>query len=87
MRSTTDLWKERTMTRLRYRFSVLGRFLAADTDDINVTLAVVAGTGDEIAYSSTVTMPEWEWRAVIAEMERAGIDVKVEDTTPLARTA
>jgi hypothetical protein len=75
------------MTTLRYRFSVLGRFLAADSDDIHVNLAVAAGIDDHLAYSSTVTMPEWEWREIVARLERGGVDVRVEDFDTLARTA
>ena len=75
------------MTQLRYRFSVLGRFLAADADDINVSLAVAAGTDDRLDYSTTVTMPEWEWRHLVAGLQRVGADVRVEDADALARTA
>lgn len=75
------------MTELRYRFSVLGRFLAADTDDINVSLAVAAGTDDHLDYSTTITMTEWEWRRLVAGLQRVGADVRIEDADALARTA
>jgi len=75
------------MTHLRYRFSVLGRFIAADTDDINVSLAIAAGTDEVLSYSTTVTMPEWEWRQLIAGLQRVGADVRIDDADALARTA
>ena len=75
------------MAHLRYRFSVLGRFLDADSDDIHVNLAVAAGTGDDLAYSSTLSMSEWEWRSMLASLRRSGAEVKVEDPPLLADTA
>jgi hypothetical protein len=76
------------MAQLRYRFSVLGRYVSPkDDNETHVNLTVAAGAGDNLVYCGTLTMTEWEWRVMLSALKRSGLEVKVDDRTRLPRSA
>ncbi len=71
----------------RFRFSVLGRYPARlRGNEPAITLKVLAGHGDHLAYAGTLTMTEAEWASFAEAIQQAlGDRVEIDDRMPPRR--
>ncbi len=69
------------MEQARFRFSVLGRYQRDTRGNLpHVTVNVIAGEGDHLTYCGTLTMSEFEWRALAAALQSSlGDRVEIDD--------
>jgi hypothetical protein len=65
----------------RFRLKVLGRYQTQHKgNEMAVTVNLLAGRGDHLVHSGTLTMSESEWAAFAGALEDSlGDDLEIED--------